>query len=384
MASATAWVGAKVLIRPPCAKTMYPPSHGLSRVRTMGDYSIEDFLASVGASEASVAQYRRVLRSCESWAEKPLGSLNFADVDRLKTRFRGMASGPHYATVLRMFLDRAGMPEHRKRAVLKQRLKRLRPEDILTVSDVQRLIDATDATRDRAFIAALYETGVRVGELLSIDLEDVRHKESDGGPAGYVLWFRKVKIAGEEHRGFIYEGAPVFESWLKAHPDRRPKAPLFCNFRGTKRMTRKGAWSVVYRAAKRAGIEKHVHPHLFRHSRATHLLQRGVTEANVKKLLGWKPGSLMLSRYSHLTDEDAERAALEAGGFPVPERVQIGRLDFPDETLRPVVPVASPPGTAELENEDAELLGAAIAAAMKDPAVLARVRTALEAMKAHR
>jgi site-specific recombinase XerD len=307
------------------------------------DYTIEDFLASVGATVVTVEQYRRCLRSCETWAGKPLGRLTFADVDRLKTKLRGMLSGPHYATVLRMFFDRAGMADHRKRALLKQRLKRLRPEDILTVAEVQRIIDSTNTTRDRAFLAVLYETGVRVGELMAVDLEHVRHKKSNGGPEGYVIWFGKVKVAGEEHRGFVYESAPVLESWLKAHPDQRPGAPLFCSY-NRRRMDRKGAWNIVEGAAKRAKIGKRVYPHLFRHSRATHLLQRGTLEHDVKKLLGWKPGSLMLSRYSHLSDEDAERAALKAGGFTVPEKVDIGQLDFPDERLRPVVPVSSPPG----------------------------------------
>ncbi len=313
----------------------------------MSDFSIDDFLETVKtANTDSRAQYRRVLVSCEGWAGKPLSSLALSDLAELMKRLRGMLSGQHYATILRMFFDRAEMEQHRKRAVLKQRLKVLGPDDILTVAEVQAMIDATDTTRDRALIAALYETGVRVSELLNLNLEHVSRKEQNGGPEGYVLWFGKVKIASEAHRGFIYESTPVFQSWLNAHPDRNnPASPLFCNFgRGGKRMSRKGAWNVVYRAAKRAGIEKHVHPHTFRHSRTTHLLQRGATEAEVAKLHGWKAGSPMLARYSHLTDEDAERAVLKAGGFNIPEPTEIGRLSFPDEKLRPIVPVASPPG----------------------------------------
>jgi hypothetical protein len=70
----------------------------------------------------------------------------------------------------------------------------------------------------------------------------------------------------------------------------------------------------------------------------------------------------MLNRYAHLTDDDAERAALKAGGFPVPERVDIGSLEFPDEQLRPVVPVPSLPGATQPSVTPAEL-----AAFLQDP-----------------
>ncbi len=320
----------------------------------MASYTIDDFLANASASETSRAHYREVLTRLEAWAGGPLGDLSVAKLDGLMARLRKMQSGPHYANILRMFYNRASMENHAKRTRLKQRLKKLRPEDILSVAEVQRLIDATNNTRDRAFIAALYETGVRVSELCALNLGNVRFKEADGGPAGYVVWFGRTKIAGEEHQGFIFESRAAVETWLKAHPDpQNPEAPLFPTWNGRHRLNRKDAWSVVEGAAKRAKIGKHVYPHLFRHSRATHLLGRGLTEAQVKKLLGWAPGSLMLNRYAHLSNDDAERAALQAAGLPLPERVDIGKLDFSEERLRPIVPVMAPPG--ERLSPEAEL-----------------------------
>ncbi len=325
----------------------------------MTDFGIEDYLATVGANSETIDHYRRRLKSMETWTgqdgqPKPLASLSFADLDRLKARLRSMKSGAHYATILKAFYRAAGMEDHRRRCTYRRPTRpALMPEEILTVPEVQRMVDATGPTRDRALIACLYETGVRVSELLSLNLGHVHRKEANGGPAMYVLSFHKSKVRGQEHQGFIIESVPLFESFLKArltmHAPRDEGAPLFVNFNGTARMDRRGAWNVVTGAAKRAEIGKKVWPHLFRHSRATHLLARGVPPAQVEKLLGWKPGTTMLARYSHLANADAERALLKANGFEVPESVDIGRLDFPDESLHPIVPVPTPPGGEEDE-----------------------------------
>jgi hypothetical protein len=110
-------------------------------------------------------------------------------------------------------------------------------------------------------------------------------------------------------------------------------------------MSRDGALHVVKKAARRAGIEKRVWSHQFRHSRATYLLANGMTEAQVKALLGWSPGSTMLSRYSHTASRDAYRSLLALSGLE-PEPVTIERLHFDDDRLRPAVPMLAPPGAA--------------------------------------
>lgn len=317
----------------------------------MTGYTIADFVAESGyATEGTREHYRKTLTRIEQIAGKPLANLAPSGVVRLMTDLRKAhpASIGHDANVLRMFYRKAGTgyEDHIKRAKAKQRLKTLLPEDILSVAEIQAMVNATQGTRDRALIACLYETGVRISELLSLNLGRVARKEANGGPAGYVLTFRKVKVAGEEHRGFIFEAEAVLGSWLKGHPTPgKPDAALFCTFDGRGRLSRGGAWSVIEAAKVRAKITKKVYPHLFRHSRASHLLARGTSEAMVKKLLGWKQNSSMLNRYAHVSDRDAEEAQLRASGFPVPAPVDYERLSFPDEALKPIVPVATPPGT---------------------------------------
>jgi len=94
-------------------------------------------------------------------------------------------------------------------------------------------------------------------------------------------------------------------------------------------------------AAKRAGIPKRVYNHLFRHSRATNLLASGMTEAQVKTLLGWKAGSPMLGQYAHLVSKDAYRGLLKSMGL-VAEKEDMEQLSREPETLRPIVPMIAP------------------------------------------
>jgi integrase len=324
--------------------------------------TIDDFMETVASkNERTRAHYREALRQIEGWAGCPLGALNENRLATLMQKLRKMPSGQHYAGILRMFLTRFDMDRLAKKAVLRQRLKRLRDDEILTMAEVRTLIDAAGPTRNRAFIAALYDTGVRVSELCALTRADVALKPANGGPAYYVLRFWNVKVRGEEHLGYMITTAPLMEQWLRIHPDPRPEAPLFPSGKGGP-ITRKGGWAIVASAAKRAKVGKRVHPHTFRHSRATHLLQSGASDSQVKLLMGWSPGSSMLARYAHLRGEDGKGAAFRAAGVEAPEEVKVEVLDFSDERLKATVPVPVFPATPGENPSEVERLRAEVAA----------------------
>lgn len=331
-----------------------------------GGRTIADFLNHSGAGASTLRTLGSHLRTMEGWVQArhdggPAVSLAAAserDLEYLKSHhLRKMKAGPHYAAVARMFFRFAKRADAADLMKLKQRGSKLKPDEILTLEEVNRLIRAATSTRDRALIAVLWETGVRIHELLAVDLENVRQR-ADG--TGYHLWFGKVKVAGEEHEGYVYEGAGHLRAWLDAYSPgpKENDAPLFPGYSG-RRLDPDSAALMLKRAAKRAGIVKRIYPHLFRHSRATHLLRMGVSEANVKRMLGWTPGSTQLSRYSHLAGRDAERAYRKALGLEDVVEDAPAKLIQPEADMAAVVPIVPPPGTPAPRlsaNEIAELM----------------------------
>ena len=108
---------------------------------------------------------------------------------------------------------------------------------------------------------------------------------------------------------------------LKSNPD----SPLWTEYKRRKREEKdrviyirehtnyRAAVMVLQRAAQRAGIKKKIHPHLFRHSRATYLAKH-LTEAQMKEVFGWTQGSEMASIYVHLSGRDVDDALLKVYG----------------------------------------------------------------------
>lgn len=98
--------------------------------------------------------------------------------------------------------------------------KRILPQSLLTPNDVQALVEACSNERDRAFIAVLWETGARIGEL--IDLQVSHIEETTLG--------KQVVVSGKtgSRRLLLLESEPHLNTWLDTHPNRRPDAPFWC------------------------------------------------------------------------------------------------------------------------------------------------------------
>ena len=313
-----------------------------------GANALEAFLARSPAGESSLRTYRKILTWCEARLGCALAAVSERRYIDFKSELRGKTCGPAYIRLLKRFYIDAGRPEIAKLCALKQRLKRLTEDEILTLPEIEAIIKAAGSLRDRALLATLWGTGQRVGAICALRLGDV---QANGH--GFVLTFRHVKVGGEEHTAYLLndDGGMFLKAWLDAYRGSpASEAPLFPSHPSSKgqgrSLTAHGALNLVKDAARRAGIMKRVYPHLFRHSRATHLLRLGVSTANVKANMGWKAGSpVMEARYSHLSSGDAYKALLRAYGKE-PETVQgPSSLTIPLEELRPVVPMMAPPGT---------------------------------------
>jgi integrase/recombinase XerD len=195
------------------------------------------------------------------------------------------------------------------------------PEELLTVDDINKLVDAADNLRDKAFIMTLYESGCRIAEILSLQIKHVQIDDY-----GAVLL---VNGKTGQRRVRIIASAPKINSWLENHPLRNnPNAPLWVTIGVSSRnklWTYNTAKDFLKKLASKAGIKKRVYAHLFRHSRATHLANH-LTEAQMKQYFGWVQGSEIASVYVHLSGRDVDNALFRLNGIPVAEKEKI--LEF--------------------------------------------------------
>lgn len=158
---------------------------------------------------------------------------------------------------------------------------------ILTIPEVEQLLNQADpeeylGCRDRAMLEFLYATGVRVAELLSITQAGLFFKQ------GFVRVFGK----GAKERLVPIGEQAIYYVELYQKNTRAVLAAkninhdvLFLNARG-KPMTRMGFWKILQKYAAAARLEKHISPHVFRHSFATHMLEGGADLRAVQEMLG--------------------------------------------------------------------------------------------------
>ncbi len=206
-----------------------------------------------------------------------------------------------------------GGEEHPATKWIKTTLKRhdrKLPDDMLTQDEVQLMIDAAINKRDKAIIALLWDIGARIGEVGNLRIKDVKH--DDIGIS--------ILVTGKtgQRRVRAVWSVDYLKDWIKDHPGQDdPEAPIWFKFTkktddlepmqyGTIRMR-------LNKLAKKAGINKKIHPHLFRHSRATYMANY-LTEAQMNMYFGWVQGSGMPGVYVHLSGRDIDDAILKANG----------------------------------------------------------------------
>jgi len=212
-----------------------------------------------------------------------------------------------YKIALRRFFRFLGKEELTKdiKTTIKRSRKKL-PEEILTKEEVQKMIEAADHPRDKAIIALLYEGGLRIGELASLKLKNIQFDSF-----GCV-----VKVRGKTGERMVraVSAASLLTTWLEMHPQREDnEANLLVNLSTNykkKGITYQSISQSLKRIAKKAGIKKKVTPHLFRHSRATHLA-KDLTEAQMNEYFGWVQGSSMPATYVHLSGRDVDDKILQ-------------------------------------------------------------------------
>jgi len=192
---------------------------------------------------------------------------------------------------------------------LPRRIRRL--PRTLSPGEVERLIDASAGTtpralRDCALVELLYGAGLRVSEAVSLDRAGVDLDERLVRTVGKGGKERVVPIgrsAAEALRRYLSRGRPFL--------DRKHRPELFLNAQGGA-LTRAGAFLILRRLAAKAGLEpERIHPHLLRHSFATHLLEGGADLRSVQEMLGHADLSTT-ELYTHVTDRRRRETYFQA------------------------------------------------------------------------
>lgn len=217
------------------------------------------------------------------------GSMILAYLDLLKKQGRSNATLARRLAALRAFygyLDQfRGWTTNPTRHLESPKLDRRLPE-VLTIAEAERIVTCPDLAlptgcRDRAMLELLYATGMRVSELITLDVDDwtpVPPRLRCRGKGGKERIIPIGRSAVRTVNGYLRNGRKLL---LRG----RDPGALFVNHRGG-RMTRQGFWKIVKKYAEQAGIAKAITPHTLRHSFATHLLENGADLRAVQELLG--------------------------------------------------------------------------------------------------
>jgi integrase/recombinase XerD len=274
------------------------------------DADLDGFLALLRArrSPRTVDAYRRDLTALRTAIDKPLADASLEDLERYAAQLR--ADGLAGSTIARRtaaarsfygHLQLLGVrPDNPAAAVKLPRRARPLPKT-LSPSEVERLIEAAAGTepralRDQALVELLYGAGLRVSEAVGLDKAGV---DLDGrlvrvvGKGGKERVVPVGRAAVEALRRYLARGRPYL--------DRRHRSELFLNARGGP-LTRAGMFLILRRLAERAALDpERVHPHLLRHSFATHLLEGGADLRSVQEMLG-HADLATTELYTHVSD----------------------------------------------------------------------------------
>ena len=246
-------------------------------------------------AHGSVARYSKiardhasacVARGATAWGEVTADDIR-ADmarggVERATARLR--------LTVIRQlhaWLEENGLTERNVAVRVRMPKLAIRTPNVLTLDEVQALIEACRGTspfdlRDAALIETAYSTGARASELAALELRDIDIdrgtailRQGKGGKARFV-------VLGHAAVAAIRQYLDAGRAMLDGDTDEQH---LFLS-NAHKQLSAMGLWLVIRRRAKKAGIERHVHPHMLRHAFAAHMVQGGADLRTVQLLLG--------------------------------------------------------------------------------------------------
>lgn len=285
-----------------------------------------DYAFTIGLSKNRMLKYLDCLRLLSQWLDVPFKKASKDDIIKLLRKIEQQdyteGTKKEYKVIIKRFYKWLNgdeeYPDKVKwiKATIRKNKQKL-PKDLITKQEVEKMIRAAYQARDKAMVALAYESGFRIGELLSLPIKNLEFDE----------YGAKVLVPEEGKTGMrrirLVSSVPYLATWIENHPFRdTPEAPLWVKIHAKSTddiVYYENALKIFKTLAKRADIKKRIYPHLFRHTRATQLANH-LTEAQMDQYFGWIQGSDMPSTYVHLSGRDLEDAILKFNGLNVEEK----------------------------------------------------------------
>ena len=277
----------------------------------------ENYLTKVKqASGNTVSSYMRDIRQFAGWLRDTEDAdvvdatqLNIAEfMNHLDDQGRSAATKSRALASLKNFYAYMVSSGFRIESPVKdvkvERAEKKLPQ-ILTSREIELLLAQPTGTdpkgiRDRAMLQVMYATGIRVSELISLDVEDVNLEQGMIRCAGG----KKVRVLPiyEEAQKALRRYIQDIRGDMLADP---AEHALFVNVGGA-RMSRQGFWKILKHYQDTAGIEKEITPHTLRHSFAVHLLENGADLGSLQELMGHSDIS-STQMYTHMVDQKLKK-----------------------------------------------------------------------------
>lgn len=247
------------------------------------------------ASENTISSYMRDLRQfAEAMEERDVDLTDVLTRDIDDYAHSMLRCGRAPATVTRSvasiksfyqcLLKFCLVSENPAKGVVSTKVERKLPQ-ILTGPEVELLLEQPECTdmkgyRDRAMLELLYATGIRVSELIALDVDDLNLSSG----------MLRCRSKGKERTIPLYPAAvrALSEYVRQIRPqliESVDETALFVNMNG-ERMSRQGFWKLIKYYQEKAGIKKDITPHTLRHSFAAHLLENGADLQSIQQMLG--------------------------------------------------------------------------------------------------
>lgn len=259
-----------------------------------------------------------------------MDSITEADFDRLTDHLEaGKKDDFGYRKFIKKFLRWTtgdNLPKWVKDMKVPHKNTPVQPSDLLTKEEIDRLLNACTHSRDKAMIATLLDSGMRIGALGTLRIKGVQLNS-----AGAVLY---MSTTGKNQKTTAPKPFPItwstgyLTAWLDVHPNKgNPDAPLwvsvYSKFVGQP-MSYNALVQQLRVIVKRSGIKKNIHFHLFRHQKITDMILKRFSDQQIKFQAGWtQDSSRMMKVYGNFQDEDMIKSIYSHYGLTPGDEKQI-------------------------------------------------------------